>query len=148
MGLSYSSSGIVRNLGHALNFRHQKGQRCMLKFRDGTKKNDKLQLLTSTCIKPTNKLVSSFSGAILVLGQAMGNYGLTRFTTARTRGKPPPSPIQYSLHLFAAPTSEWLFVPRLPRRNLEILSVWTLGTLQGHHSLLGPPIGMRSKTNL
>jgi hypothetical protein len=38
-----------------------------------------------------NKLVSSHFGAPLVLGQAMGNSGFTRPTTARTRGKPPPS---------------------------------------------------------
>jgi hypothetical protein len=49
--------------------------------------------LIQTCIKPTNMLVSSHSGAPLVLGQAMGNYGLTWLTTAQTRGKPPPSPI-------------------------------------------------------
>jgi hypothetical protein len=50
----------------------------------------------------------------------MGNYGLTRLTTARTRGKPPPSPIQYSMCLFAAPTPEWLFVPGLPRRSPKL----------------------------
>jgi hypothetical protein len=46
--------------------------------------------LTWTCIKPINKLVSSHFGTPLVLGHALGNTGLT---TARTRGKPPPSPI-------------------------------------------------------
>jgi hypothetical protein len=49
--------------------------------------------LTRTCIKPTNKLVSSHSGTPLVLGQTTGNTGLTWLTTAQTRGKPPPSPI-------------------------------------------------------
>jgi hypothetical protein len=43
----------------------------MLKFRDGTKKRDNLYLLTQTCIKPTNKLVNSLSGAPLMLRQAM-----------------------------------------------------------------------------
>jgi hypothetical protein len=33
-----------------------------------------------------------------VLKQATGNSRLTRLTTARTRGKPPPSPIYYTLH--------------------------------------------------
>ncbi len=59
----------------------------VLKLRDGTRKSDKLQLLTRTCIKPTNKLVSSLSGAPLMLRQAMGDSGLTSFTTARTRGE-------------------------------------------------------------
>jgi len=47
-----------------------------------------------------------------------------------------------------APTSEWLFVPGLPRRSLEIVPVWTLGALHNHNSLLRPLIEMRSKANL
>jgi len=39
-----------------------------------------------------NKLVSSHSGAPLVLGQATGNSGLIRLTMAQTWGEPPPSP--------------------------------------------------------
>jgi len=78
----------------------------------------------------------------------MGDFGLTRLTTARTRGKPPPSPIYYSLCISATPTSEWLFLLGLPRRSLETISVWTPRTLQGHNSLLIPLIGMRSKANL
>ncbi len=122
----------------------------MLKLRNGTRKNDKLQLLTRTCIKPTkptNKLVSSLFGTPLMLGQATGNFGLTKLTTARTRGKPPPSPIQYFLCLFVEPTSKWFFVPGLPRRSPEIVSVQTLRTLRGHNFLLRPQIGMRSDTN-
>ncbi len=92
-----------------------------MRLQDGTRKSDKLQLLTRTCTKPTNKLVSTISKAPLVPRQAMGNSGLTRLTTAQTRGKPPPSPIQYSLCLPAAPTSEWLFVPKLPRFGLSQL---------------------------
>jgi len=42
--------------------------------------------LTRTYNKPTNKLVNSHSGALLVLGQAMGNPKLTWLTTAWTRG--------------------------------------------------------------
>jgi len=48
--------------------------------------------LIRTCIKLTNKLVRSLSGAPLVLGQATGNFKLTWLTMARTQGKPPPSP--------------------------------------------------------
>ncbi len=90
---------------------------------------DKLQLLTRTYIKLTNKLVSSHFGAPLVLGQVIGNFRLIRLTMARIQGKPPPSPIQYFLRYSGAPTSEWLFVPGLPRRNPEIVQVWTPGTL-------------------
>jgi hypothetical protein len=42
-----------------------------------------------------------------------------------------------------APTSKWLFVLGLPRRNREIVPVWILRTLRGHNYLLRPPIGMR-----
>jgi len=72
----------------------------VLKLRDGSRKSDKLYLLIRTYIKLTNKLVSSLFGAPLVLGQTTGNSGLTRLTTARIRGKPPPSP--YSI-LCASP---------------------------------------------
>ncbi len=41
--------------------------------------------------------------------------GLTRLTTARIRGKPPPSLLQYSLQLRAEATSKWLFFSGLPR---------------------------------
>jgi hypothetical protein len=60
----------------------KRGRGGVLKLWDGTRKSDKLYLLTRTCIKPTNKLVTSHSGAPLVLGQTIGNFGLTRFTTA------------------------------------------------------------------
>ncbi len=144
-GSKLLNNGIVRN---ASSSQHQKGQRGVLKLRNGSRKSDKLQLLTQTCIKPTNKLVSSLSGTPLVLKQAMGNPRLTRLTTARTQGKPPPSPIQYTLCLSAAPTFKQFFVPRLPRKSLETIPVWTPGTLQGHNYLLKPPIGMRSQENL
>ncbi len=45
----------------------------MLELRDGTRKSDKLYLLTRTYIKLTNKLVNSHSESLLVLGQATGN---------------------------------------------------------------------------
>jgi len=53
----------------------------------------------------------------------MANSGFTRLTTAQTRGKPLPSSIWYSLRLSIAPTSEWFFVPWLPRRSPKTVSV-------------------------
>ncbi len=90
--------------------------------------------LIRTCIKPTNKLVSSFSGTPLVLGQATGNSGLTWFTTARTRGKPPPSPIYYTMCLSMAPHPNGFLsqdsqggVPKLSRFGLlELCTIITL----------------------
>ncbi len=83
-----------------------------------------------------------------MLRQATGNPGLTRLTMAQTRGKPPPSPIQYSMRLSTTPTSEWLFVPGLPRRSPETVPIWTLESLRVHNFLFRPSIGMRSKANL
>ncbi len=103
--------------------------------------------LTRTCIKPINKLVNSLSGTPLVLKQTTGNSRLTRLTTARIQGKPPPSPIQYTLCLSAAPASKWLFVPRLPR-SPKTIPVWTLGTLRDQNSLFRPLIRMKSQENL
>ncbi len=106
-------------------------------------------LLNYSDLHPTNhKLVSSLFRAPLVLGRATSDFGLTRFTTARTRGKPPPFPIQYSLLYSAAPTSKWHFFPGLPRRSPKTVPVWTPGILAIHNSLLRPLIGMRSKANL
>jgi hypothetical protein len=53
---------------------------------------DKLQLFTQTCTNPTRG-DQCIIIALLVLGRAMGNFGLTRLTTAWTWGKPPPSPL-------------------------------------------------------
>ncbi len=63
-------------------------------------------------------------------------------------GKPPPSPIQYFLRLSARHTSEWLFVPGLPKGSLEIGKVWTFTTLRNYNSSLRPPIRVRSKAKL
>jgi len=49
----------------------------------------------------------------------------TRLTTAQTWGKPPPSPLGYTLWLPTGPTSKWLFVPGLPSGSLEIAKVGT-----------------------
>ncbi len=83
-----------------------------------------------------------------MLGQATDDSRLTKLTMGRTRGKSPPFPIQYSLHLSAAPTSEWLFVPGFLKKNPKTVSIWTPATLQGYNSLLRPLIGTRSKVNL
>jgi hypothetical protein len=46
------------------------------------------------------------------------------------------------------PTSEWLFVPGLPRRSPKTIPIWTLKTLGAHNSKLRPPIGMRYEAKL
>ncbi len=72
--------------------------------------------LTQVNLHKTNKQVGQHKvGAPLVLGKAMGDLGLTRLTTAQIRGKPPPSPIQYTLHHSAGVVSEWFFSIGTPK---------------------------------
>jgi hypothetical protein len=61
-----------------------------------------------------------------VLGQTTGNFGLIRLTTARTRGKPPPSPIYYTMHLSTKATSKWFFVLGLSKGSPETARVGLL----------------------
>jgi hypothetical protein len=81
---------------------------------DGTRKNDKHLNTHINCTNETTSwLVHSWN--FLVLGQAMSNLRFTRLTTARTWGKPPSSPLLYTLCLSTRPTSRWHFVMGLPR---------------------------------
>jgi hypothetical protein len=105
----------------------------MLKLRDGTKKSASYSL-TRTCIKPTNKLISSYSGAPLVLGQSMGNFGLTWLTTAQIRGKSPPPPYSILCASLRHPHLDGFLsrdsqggVPKLSRFGLPEL--WAIITL-------------------
>ncbi len=104
-------------------------RRACQKSRDQTRKKDNY-LVTRSCIQNQPQVGYNLFCTLLMLGQATGNLGLT---TARTRGKPPPSPIQYSLRCSTAPTPKWLFVPGLPKWGPEIVPVWTPRTL-GHHN--------------
>jgi hypothetical protein len=72
----------------------------------------------------------------------MGNSGLIWLTTARTRGKPPPSPIYYSLHYSAAPTSQWYFFPGLPRRSRETVPKLSRFGLLGLWQLITPNLDL------
>jgi hypothetical protein len=64
-----------------------------------------------------------------VVGRATGKLGLTRLTTARTWGKPPPSPLYYIVCVYLRLTSKWLFVSKLPSGSPEIAKIGTLTTL-------------------
>ncbi len=63
-------------------------------------------------------------------------------------GKPPPSPLQYTMHLSTWPTSKWLFVSRLPSGSSEIAKVGTLATLGRHNFACRPSMKMRSEVKL
>ncbi len=78
-------------------------------------------------------------------------HGHTRLTTARTWGKPPPSPLQYSLQRSAETTSKWLFfpgLPGLPTGSPEIPPYGTPWTLKPHNFTSRPQIEVRSEAKL
>ncbi len=85
---------------------------------------------------------------LLVLGRTIGKLGLTRLTTTRTWGKPPPSPLQYTLCLAIGPTPKWHFVPGLPSQSPKIPTTGILATLEAHNFVCKPLIEMRFKKKL
>ncbi len=72
-----------------------------------------------------------------MLGRATGKFELTRFTTARTWGKPPPSPLYYTLCLATGPHPNVILsrdsqvgVPKFPQFGLPRL--WGSITLRAN----------------
>jgi len=118
------------------------------KLRDRLRRGTNLLNYTVLHPNPTNKLVRTHSAPFLVLGQATGYLGLIWLTTTQTRGKPPPSPIYYSMHLSAALASKWLFFPGLPKWSPETIPIWTPGTLGAHNFSPQTWIGTRSEPKL
>ncbi len=83
-----------------------------------------------------------------MLGRAMGKFELTRFTMARTWGKPPPFPLWYTLCFSMRPTFKWHFVLGLVNGSPEIPKVGTSMTLGPHNFVYIPLIEMRFKAKL
>jgi hypothetical protein len=103
----------------------------------GIRKSDKHQLLTQTCTNHTTSwLMHNLRSEFI------------RLTTAQTWGKPPPSPLYYTLCLSTRSTSKWHFVAGLPNGSPEIPKVGTFATLGAHNFMCKPPIAMRSKAKL
>ncbi len=84
----------------------------------------------------------------LVHGQSTSKHKLTRLTMARTKGKPPPSPLQYTLCLAMGPAPKCHFVAGLPSGNFEIPNIGTPTTLGAHNFVCKPLIEMKSKAKL
>ncbi len=84
----------------------------------------------------------------LVHERTMGKHELTRFTMARTWGKPTPSPLQYTLCMATKPTPKCHFVLRLPSGSPEILKVGSPTTLKAYNFVCRPSIEMKSQAKL
>ncbi len=80
---------------------------------------------------------------IVISLQTTGKHRLTKLTTAQTWGKPPPSPLQYTMCLATRPAPKCHFVLGLPSGSLEILTTWTPSTLGAHNFACRPPIKMK-----
>ncbi len=112
------------------------------------KKIDKQVNYSHEPAKTKQQVGQCIVGALLVHGQATGKHRLTKFTTARTWGKPPPSPLQYTLCLATGPAPKYHFVPRLPSGSLEILKIGILTILETHNLVFRPLIEMKFKAKL
>jgi len=75
-------------------------------------------------------------------------HGFTKLNTARTWGKPPPSPLYYSLCLATWPTPKCHFVLGLPSWSPEIPENGTFVTLEAHNFVYRPLIEAMSKEKL
>ncbi len=105
-----------------------RGRRACWSSEMGLGRVDKLHSLTRACTQPTQG-GQYIIGAPLVTSHEQ--HGHTRLTIARTRGKPPPSPLQYTLHLSTGPTSKWLFFPGTPiSRQQGLPQLWSPITLR------------------
>ncbi len=121
----------------------------MLKLQDGTRKSDKL--FTYSNLHQTNQQVGQFTlwntfGARTNHGQLWTHLIHHGSDSAEATTFPH---IIYSMPLRGTHIRmAFFFVPKLPRKSLETILVWTPGTLNDHNFLLRTPIGMRSETNL
>jgi hypothetical protein len=105
----------------------------MLELRDGTRKSWQASL-THTGVHTTHTKWLVHSWSTFGAKTNRGQHRHTRLTMARTWGKPPPSPLYYTLWLATEPTSKWLSwgsrvgVPK--SRQLGLPQFWSPITLQ------------------
>ncbi len=92
----------------------------MLEFRDGIRINDKWVNYSHKFAQTKQQVSWCIVGTLLVHKQATSKHKLTRLTTAWTWGKPPPSPLYYSLCLAMGLALNYHFVLRFANWNLEI----------------------------
>jgi len=78
----------------------------------------------------------------------MGKYIFIRFTTARTLGKPPPSPLLYYLCMAIGPAPKCHFVSGFPSESPEIPEIETPTTLGAHNFMCKPLIKAKFEAKL
>ncbi len=149
MSLRQKTTERLGARGTLPSFQHFKGQKGVLELQDGTKKSDKLfiHLHESTSNQP--QVVSTMLEHLWCQDKPWATSDSQDSPRPELRGDPPPSPIEYTLHLFVRPTSKWFFILGLPFGSPpETSKVGTLATLWGYNFVLRPSIKMRSKSRL
>ncbi len=88
------------------------------------------------------------SWSTLVHERTTSKHRLTKLTMAPTWGKPPTSPLYYTLCLATGLAPKCHFVQGLPSGSPKILKVGTPATLKAHNFVCIPLIEMRFKAKL
>ncbi len=127
---------------------HFEGGRVCRNFDMGTRKIDKQFIYSHKLAQNQTTSWLMHNWSTLVHERATSNHKLTKLIAARTWGKPPPSPLHYTLCLAMGPTPKCHFVPGLPSGSPEIPKVGTFVTLGAHNFVCIPLIEMRFKTKL
>jgi hypothetical protein len=113
----------VRSWGMLLGSQHFGGRGACWSFRMGLGKNDK-QLIHSLGFAQTKQHVGPCIVWALLSVKTSHEQPWTHKTHKTSHGpdlgKPPPSPLYYSLRLPTGATSKWHFIPGLPSGNLGI----------------------------
>ncbi len=137
----------MKSQGTSPGSQHFGGRRACWSSRIRIRKNDKQVKLTWTCInQTTSQLMHSQStfGAWTSHGQTQ----IHKTPHSPDQGKPPPSPLQYSLCLATRPAPKCHFVPRLQNGSFEIPKIRTSTTLEAHNFVCRPPIEERFEAKL
>ncbi len=120
----------------------------MLELQDGIRKIDKQITYSHGPAQIKQQVGQCVAETLLVHERITGKHELTRFTTARTWGKPPPSP--YSI-LYAWPRDQHPNVILSLDSQVKVLKfpkIKTFATLGVHNFVCRPPIEVRSKAKL
>ncbi len=112
---------------------HFGGRGACWNFRMGTRKIDKQLNYSHGPAQTKQQVGQCIVKALLVHKRTTSEHKLIRLNTAQTWGKPPPSPLQYTLCMTTGPTLKCRFCPRT-----SILGTPT--TLEAHNFVCGPPI--------
>jgi hypothetical protein len=110
----------TRSWGTLLGSKHFQGRGACWSSRMGTRKSDKQVNYSHGPAQTKQQVGYCVVGTLLVHGQITSKHRLTRLITARTWGKPPPSPLFFMLGHRAS--TQMSFCPRIPKLGVPKFS--------------------------